>query len=165
MGNCPKEGERLVDGHLAAATLQSHKYLLRELKANKKLTHMIVLYICSWPFDRKSVNFVINVSIKHKHLQQRGTLFSIIKEAMSMINRSQIPCFSWSLHIQQCVKVFCHFVLQHKQRVQGRDMCALGRQRQRGEPKQLLPPQSWLCSALGPGFSPGRALELPVCCR
>lgn len=59
---------------------------------------MIVLYICSWPFDRKSVNFVINVSIKHKHLQQRGTLrkkkFSIIKEAMSMINRSQIPCFS-----------------------------------------------------------------------
>lgn len=41
----------------------------------------------------------------------------------------------------------------------------MGRQRQRREPKQLLPPQGRLCSAFRPGFSPGGALELPVCGR
>lgn len=38
----------------------------------------------------------------------------------------------------------------------------MGRQRQRGEPEQLLPTQGGLCSALRPGCRPGGALELPV---
>lgn len=51
------------------------------------------------------------------------------------------------------------------QRVQGRDVCSLGRQRQRGEPQQLVPAQGRLRSALGPGPGGTRAVELPVCGR
>lgn len=53
-------------------------------------------------------------------------------------------------------------VFHRWQRVQGGHVRALGGQRQRGEPQQLVPPQSRLCSALGPGSGPAGALELPV---
>lgn len=44
------------------------------------------------------------------HLKKKSK-FSIIKETMSMINKNAYYPFIWTVHIQQCISVFCHYLL------------------------------------------------------
>lgn len=167
MGLCPKEGERL--GTWPPCPPGNKKCQEPRIKSRSRhidlLPHINLSYLCV--ADHITGNQWNDVIIYAHEPQikkiQWGDVHLETKKSAASLKK---PCLCLELIYHQFGLIsFLSSTLQHKQPVEGGDVRAMGRQRQRGEPKQRLPPQGGLRPALGPGSGPRGALEMPVCGR